>query len=245
MNHSDIPSGYAGLVGILGCTDDGRHEAASADHETALLQRLLDDEKLTPAETAAARGDLGTIAAVLSARKTLFDLGDNLIAAIAETASDTPETEMARALETGISETRAEIGSADEKTSTLVTVSTGALAGLVAFAHAHVPLPAAIALWAAAACTAAALAVLLWGVLRPRLGAAARTGTFGTTVQLLDALDTESPADLCRWQRFRLELFDRVAVAKHVRVRLAVYLLAAALVLLIVGAVLVATGGLA
>lgn len=238
MNHTDTIGGYAGYDGL----DDGALEAASAVREVTALQCLLDDGTLAPEATAAARGDMGTIAALLATRKALSDTGTDLIHTLQETATDTLDNAMATALETGIAETRAEIAGADAKTSTLVTVSTGALAGLVAFAHARVPAAAAAVLWAAALATAAALAVLLWGVLRPRLGSAARTGTFATTVQLLGS---ETRADLYRWRRDRLDLFDRTAVAKNLRVLLAVCLLAAALVLLIAGAVLAALGGAA
>lgn len=243
MTHTDPLAGYAGIIGS-GYADDGTSEAADADRETAALQRLIEDGTLAPPAAAAVRGNLGTVAAILAHRKTLSDTGAALIDKIEETATDTLDNAATTALETGISEIRDEIGSADAKTGTLVTVSTGALAGLLAFAHAHVPPLAAAMLWGAAAATAAALAVLLCGVIRPRLGAAARTGTFGTTVHLQDAVDAESRAELHRWREARLELFDRVAVAKHRKVAVAVDLLCVALVLLVSGAVLVATGGI-
>jgi hypothetical protein len=101
-----------------------------------------------------------------------------------------------------VEEARGEVARADAKAGTLLTLATGALAGLVAFAQAgHLPLPAAAVLW------------------------------------LADAVNVGA------WQESRLRLLSALAVTKYRRLRRAVDLLAAGLVLLTAAAPLVLTGG--
>jgi hypothetical protein len=136
-----------------------------------------------------------------------------------------------------VAEARDEISRTDSKAGVLLTLATGALAGTVTFARAgHLPVPAAVALWASSALTGAALALLL-SVVRPRLGTTRRGGCFADHERLL------SGARLDGWQGDRLRLFSALAVAKHRRIRRAVDLLFTALAALAVGAVILSTGG--
>jgi hypothetical protein len=142
----------------------------------------------------------------------------------------------AGALGAAVAEARDEVARTDQKAGTLLQVATWALAGLLALAHARIPVAAAIALWAAAALVTAAMAVLL-AVVRPWLGRTPRDGIFPSTEQLLTAAHV---THLHEWQAGRLRMFTRLAVAKHRKVRLGVDLLLAALAVLLLAAALVA-----
>jgi hypothetical protein len=138
-----------------------------------------------------------------------------------------------------VAEAREELARTDTKAGTLLTLATGALAGLLTFAHAgHVPVPAAVALWLATSLTVAALGLLL-AVVRPRLGPWCRSGMLPDHQQLLSG---GNPAGLHEWQASRLRALSALAVAKHRRVRHAVDLLLAALAVLAVAALLTAGG---
>jgi hypothetical protein len=138
-----------------------------------------------------------------------------------------------------IAEAREEISRTDTKAATLLTLATGALAGVLAFAHTRVPMPAAVALWTAAALVTLALAVLLM-VVRPRLVNVPRNSGFPDHQWLADA----GPDVDCRawraWQATQLGLLSALAVSKHRRLRLAVDLLSAALLTLAVATPLAA-----
>src|SRR5450755_2610561 len=123
-----------------------------------------------------------------------------------------------------VAEARTEIARTDAKAGTLLTLATGALAGLVTLARAgHPAAPVVVLLWLAAALTGTALGLLLM-VVRPRLG---RTRTmFADHQALLTA------PDLPGWQEGRLRLLSALAVAKHRRLRRAVDLLLAGLLAL-------------
>lgn len=144
----------------------------------------------------------------------------------------------AEPMATAIAEARDEISRTDSKAGTLLTLATGALAGLLTFAHAHVPFAAAVALWGAAALTTAALGVLLT-VVRPSLSGVPRTGVFPANESLLNGAVTDLPAR----QAGRLRTFSALAIRKHRRVRLAVDLLLGGLAALGVAVVLITAGG--
>jgi hypothetical protein len=134
-----------------------------------------------------------------------------------------------------VAEARHEVERSDGKAGTLLTLTTGALAGLLTFAHAgHVRPPAAVLLWLATALTTTALAVLLT-VIRPRLAAprGEMGGMLGDHEQFLAC--TPDRAD--EWNVARLRMFSALAVAKHRRIRLAVDLLFAALAALAIAAI--------
>lgn len=133
---------------------------------------------------------------------------------------------------------REELARTDAKASTLLTVATGALAGLVTFAHAHIPVPASIALWAGAVLTGAALAVLLLAV-RPRLNGARPGDVLPTHGRLLEA----TAAQLRTWQDEELRVMSRIAVVKYRRVRVAGDLLLAAVGVLAAAVVLIIAAG--
>lgn len=140
----------------------------------------------------------------------------------------------ATAVAAAVAEARDEIARTDAKAGTLLTLSTGALAGLLSFVRVgHVPLPAAIALWLASALTTAALALLLM-VVRPRLENS-RDGIFPDHEVLLVGTGVDG------WQAERLRLFSALAVAKHRKVRRAVDLLFIALAMLAAAALVTAT----
>jgi hypothetical protein len=147
-----------------------------------------------------------------------------------------PQLLPAAVLAAAVAEARDEVARTDSKAGTLLTLATGALAGLLTFAHARVPLPAAIALWVAAALTTAALGALLT-VVRPRLGASRSGDGLADHVQLA-AISSDD--GVRAWQAERLRMFSALAVAKHCRVRAAVDLLLVALAVLIVAALLAA-----
>jgi hypothetical protein len=131
-----------------------------------------------------------------------------------------------------VAEARDEISRTDTKAGTLLTVATGALAGLVTFAQAgHLPVAAAVLLWLAASLSAAALVVLLT-VVRPRLGAS--SNMFADHEALLNA----AACDLPGWQEARLRLLSGLAVTKHRRLRRAVDTLLAGLAVLAAAVVL-------
>lgn len=136
-----------------------------------------------------------------------------------------------QAIAAAVGEARDEIARTDGKAGVLLTLSTGALAGLYTLSRATHALPAQITLWAASALSAAALALLLT-VVRPRLGRSRRGGPFGDHEQLL------KNGDLDGWQESRLTLLSCLAVRKHRAVRHAVDLLFLALAGLAVAAVL-------
>jgi hypothetical protein len=137
-----------------------------------------------------------------------------------------------------VDEARHEIERTDGKAGTLLTLATGALAGLLTFARAgHVPLAAVAMLWLATALTTAALAVLL-AVVRPCLAGGRRGGMLADHEQLL-TMTYPAGTD---WHVARLRMFSALAVAKHRKIRSAVDLLFAALAALTVAAVLIATG---
>lgn len=117
-----------------------------------------------------------------------------------------------------------DVSRAGSTVSTLLTIATFALGGLVTFAHARLPLAAAAALWTSAGLTAAALVTLLL-VVRPWLNGTRRGGLLPSHEHLLAA----GPAELRDWPRRELEMFSRLAAAKHRKTRLAVDLLFAAL----------------
>jgi hypothetical protein len=149
--------------------------------------------------------------------------------------TDAPQLR-AEAIGAAVAEAREEIARTDGKAGMLLTLATGALAGLVTFARAgHVPTPAAVALWASAALTTGALALLLT-VVRPRLGASRRGGPFADHERLLAGTGLDG------WQAARLRMLSALAVAKHRRVRRAVDLLFIALAVLAVAAALTAGG---
>ncbi|MCL2581019.1 MAG: hypothetical protein FWE35_01015 [Streptosporangiales bacterium] len=139
-------------------------------------------------------------------------------------------TARSEAIAAAVGEARDEIARTDGKAGVLLTLSTGALAGLYTLSRAVHALPAEIALWAASALAAAALALLLT-VVRPRLGRSRRGGPFGDHERLLNG-------ELDGWQESRLELLSCLAVAKHRKVQRAVDLLRLALAGLAAAAVL-------
>jgi hypothetical protein len=142
----------------------------------------------------------------------------------------------AAALAAAVAEAREEVARTDSKAGTLLTLATGALAGLLTFAHARIPLAAAVALWLAAALTTAAVGALLT-VVRPRLGTSRRGGGLADHVQLA-AISTDD--GVRAWQAERLRMFSALAVAKHCRVRVGVDLLLIALAVLVVAVMLTA-----
>jgi hypothetical protein len=132
------------------------------------------------------------------------------------------------AVVSGVGEARAEVTRTDSKAGTLLTLTTGALALMVALAtrdHHHVSIAAAIDMDVTAA-------VALLAVVRPRLS---RGGMLGDHAALL-VLDDD--AELDGWQRDRLRLMSGLAHTKHRRVRIAVDLLAASLIPLALAAIL-------
>lgn len=135
-----------------------------------------------------------------------------------------------------IAEAREEVSRTDGKAGTLLTLATGALAGLLTLTHTRIPLPVAITLWLAASLVTAALAVLL-AVVRPSLPAIRHGGIFPGAANLLAAAPG---ADLRSWQESRLRTFSALAAAKHRKVRLAVDLLGLALAVLVIAVVLAA-----
>ena len=141
-------------------------------------------------------------------------------------------------LRAAVAEAREEVARTDSKAGTLLALATGALAGLVAFAHsARLPVPVAVTLLAGAAMAGAAIGLLLFAV-RPRLIGSGRD-VLGDHRELLAIT---SPHELYQRQVRRLEMFSGLAVAKHRLVRRAADFLLAALVLLAVAAVLTAGG---
>lgn len=151
----------------------------------------------------------------------------------------TPDAALAAQVGIAVAEAREELSRTDAKAGMLLTLATGALAGLLTFARAgHVPFPAAVALWLATALTVAALGLLL-AVVRPRLGRGCRGGVLPDHQQLLSGA---AAADLHEWQAGRLRTLSALAVAKHRRVRHAVDLLLVALAVLAL-AVLLTAGG--
>lgn len=131
---------------------------------------------------------------------------------------------------------RDDVSRAGSTVSTLLTVSTFALGGLVTFAHARLPAAAAAALWTSAALTAAALITLLL-VVRPWLNGHRRGELLPSHQHLLAA----GPEELRDWPRRELEMFSRLAAAKHRRTRLAVDLLFAALAALGTAVIIIVT----
>jgi hypothetical protein len=139
-----------------------------------------------------------------------------------------PPEELAAA----VAEARDEVARTDGKAGTLLQVATWALAGLLALVHARVPVAAAVGLWTAAVLVFAAMAVLL-AVVRPWLGQTPRNGIFPSSEQLLAGGHVTDPH---AWHADRLQIFARLAVAKHRLVRLGVDLLLAAIAVLALAA---------
>lgn len=138
-----------------------------------------------------------------------------------------------------VEEARAELSRADTKAGTLLTLVTGALAGLLAFAQStRIPTAANALLWLSAAAAASA-AVLLLLVIRPWLGDSA--GILGDHAELLDL----EPADLTVWHRRRLVAMSGAALAKHRSIRRCVHLLLGSLALLMLAVVITAAARMA
>lgn len=132
-----------------------------------------------------------------------------------------------------VREARHELGRADAKAGTLLTLATGALAGLLTLIHTRVPLAAVALLWFAAALVTGSLAMLLL-VVRSDVGSS--SVMFHDHKELLDT----DPGTERRWQENRLRKLSRSAVTRHIRVRRAVDLLLGALATLVVAAVVIA-----
>lgn len=135
-----------------------------------------------------------------------------------------------QAIDTAIADAKDEIRAADTKTGILLTVATLIVGGLVTYAGTRLNPAAAIFAWAAAIAAGHALVTLLLVIL-PRLSGAQPGQPFPDHQALLDSLDV--PAED---REARLRLFSTLAVAKHYRVRLAVQLLLASVVLLAIAA---------
>lgn len=134
-----------------------------------------------------------------------------------------------------VEEARAELGRADAKAGTLLTLVTGALAGLLTFAQStRVPTAANALLWLSAMAAASAAFLLLF-VIRPWLGDSA--DILADHAELLGI----APAGLAEWHRRRLATMSAAAMTKHRRLRHAVHLLLTALTLLMIAAVITAT----
>jgi hypothetical protein len=134
-----------------------------------------------------------------------------------------------------VEEARTEADRADGKAGTLLALATAALAGLVTFAHARIPVAASVLLWLAAGSAGAAVYVLL-AAIRPRLGGSARM--LEDHARLL-----ADGTDLAEWQVSRLRMLSAIAAAKHRRIRHSADLLVTGLMLLAAAVPLVITGG--